>query len=450
MQLVLRPPQIVQVITPRRTRSYGSPISTTSAAPSRRCARPPASAGAGTDHVHPSAWRLPVAHRRRADARRGHDARRGRCRARGVSERPRCRRLLTRDEVYDALHARSAGTAAPAHAVRTRRDGAGGRRSTRRAEVGDLPFKVRPGLVAEILRFYDQLRRQSQQVKRFEELITEALGGGDLDDRGAVRLLRQTHFLARTFRGYEQRAAGSDAVDEHRLRERLLCGAGRCSPLAHVIVTVPDWIADPPGCSWPTSTCSAACRTCGDRHRVNRGQRSRPASTNAWTTGGQGSKSSRPATCSTPEPRVRPMLVVPEPTADLAPLWFTHRDREEELIVGGTPARRGAAVVADRVAVVFKRPLPYLYLAPDTLGAAGVPYVVSDALPLAAEPAVATVDLVLDALEAEFRAGHDRRAAPVAAPGLRDTAWPRASRRAGPRAQRRAIPGRRRASRHAV
>jgi len=32
----------------------------------------------------------------------------------------------------------------------------------------DLPFRLRPGLVAEILRFYDLLRRQSQQVQRFE------------------------------------------------------------------------------------------------------------------------------------------------------------------------------------------------------------------------------------------------------------------------------------------
>ena len=51
---------------------------------------------------------------------------------------------------------------------------------------------------------------------------------------------------------------------------------------------------------------------------------------------------------------------------------------------------------------MFKRPLPYLYLAADTLGAAGVPFVVSDALPLAAEPSAATVDLVLDALESDF------------------------------------------------
>mgnify|MGYP003343156470 CR=1 FL=1 len=43
----------------------------------------------------------------------------------------------------------------------------------------------------------------------------------------------------------------------------------------------------------------------------------------------------------------------------------------------------------DRVAVVFRQPLPYLYLAAETLGAAGLPYVAADALPLAAEPTIA-------------------------------------------------------------
>src|SRR5205814_1770344 len=56
----------------------------------------------------------------------------------------------------------------------------------------------------------------------------------------------------------------------------------------------------------------------------------------------------------------------------------------------------------DRVAIVFKRPLPYLYLAPASLGVAGIPYHVADALPLAAEPVVTTVDLIVDAVETEF------------------------------------------------
>jgi hypothetical protein len=58
------------------------------------------------------------------------------------------------------------------------------------------PFDVRPGLVAEMLRFTIQLRRQGRSVDRFEELLVESLGD---TDRGAARLLDQTRFLATAF-----------------------------------------------------------------------------------------------------------------------------------------------------------------------------------------------------------------------------------------------------------
>src|SRR6185436_7864966 len=81
---------------------------------------------------------------------------------------------------------------------------------------------LRPGLVAEMLRFYDQLRRQRQQVARFEELLVETLQRDAELDRGAERMLQQTHMLATTFRSYERRVAESDACDEHSLRQRLM------------------------------------------------------------------------------------------------------------------------------------------------------------------------------------------------------------------------------------
>ena len=56
----------------------------------------------------------------------------------------------------------------------------------------------------------------------------------------------------------------------------------------------------------------------------------------------------------------------------------------------------------DRVAVVFKRPLPYLYLAREVFGGAGLPYQASDALPLAAEPFAAALDLVFEFVESGF------------------------------------------------
>jgi ATP-dependent helicase/nuclease subunit B len=79
--------------------------------------------------------------------------------------------------------------------------------------------------------------------------------------------------------------------------------------------------------------------------------------------------------------------------------WFVCRDREEELV---EVARLGARSAAPgRLAVAFQRPLPYLYLARAVFEAAGQPYQALDALPLAAEPFAAAVDLVFDFLLAE-------------------------------------------------
>jgi len=306
--------------------------------------------------------------------------------------------IVTRDQLYDALYARLPEP--PRRLTGFERD-AMAQAAAREASdaAGDLPFKVRPGLVAEMLRFYDQLRRQSQQVKRFEELITEALGGGDLDDRGAERLLRQTRFLARTFSGYESRAAGSEAMDEHRLRERLLDDTAAV-PVAHVIVTVPDWIADPAGLFLADFDLLnrlpnlAAIDILSTEGVLASGFHER---LHQWW---PGLEELTAPDIGAAGPLVRPMLVVPEPTADAAPLWFTHRDREEELITIARRVPDQPDVALDRIAVVYKKPLPYLYLAADTLGAAGLPFVTADALPLAAEPSVTPVDLVLEALEA--------------------------------------------------
>ena len=48
----------------------------------------------------------------------------------------------------------------------------------------------------------------------------------------------------------------------------------------------------------------------------------------------------------------------------------------------------------ERVGVVFQRPLPYLYLARQVFSSARIPYQAADALPLAAEPFAAALDLL--------------------------------------------------------
>ena len=325
---------------------------------------------------------------------------------RSVSNRPADGALpltfacVTRDELYDALHARLADP--PARLSPFERDVMAQSAAVEAAsEVGDLPFRVRPGLVAEMLRFYDQLRRQSQTVLRFKQRMMDALGGGELDDRGADRLVRQTQFLARAFAGYEQRAAAAQAFDEHRLRDRLLADADAL-PLAHVIVTVPDWIADPAGLfvadfdllsQLPNL---AAIDIVATETTLGSGFHER---LHTWW---PGLDEIDGAALAGPAATVRPYLVIPEPTPDQAPLFFTHRDREEELLAVARRLKAEPPASFDRVAVVFKKPLPYLYLAGDTLGHAGLPFEATDALPLATEPLVATIDLLLDALESDL------------------------------------------------
>ena len=105
---------------------------------------------------------------------------------------------------------------------------------------------MREGLVAEVLRFYDQLRRQGRAVGRFEELLEDVLARDAEYDRGAERMLGQTRLLAAAFREYERRLVHADACDEHSLREHLLAHQAR-TPVREIVVTVGDWIADPKG-----------------------------------------------------------------------------------------------------------------------------------------------------------------------------------------------------------
>jgi RecB family exonuclease len=260
-----------------------------------------------------------------------------------------------------------------------------------------------------MLRFYDQLRRQSQQVERFEELIEEALGGRSTpSDRGAERLLLQTRFLARTFQEYERRVIACGACDEHTLRDLLIVEPAS-PPIRRVVVTVPDWIADPdglfvadfdllariPGLEAIDIVSTEAILGSGFHERLH----------NWWP----GLEEGEAGTIGLMTPRVRPVLLTPEDAPADRP-WFTHRDREEELVAIARrikAERRPAAGPAalGRTAVVFKRPLPYLYLAPETFGACGIPCRTSDSLPLAAEPTTAALDLVLELAETNFVRG---------------------------------------------
>jgi RecB family exonuclease len=305
--------------------------------------------------------------------------------------------IVTRDDLYTLLQSRLSDC--PRRLTVFERDSL----MQAAASTGEgPPFQVRPGLITEMIRFYDQLRRQSQSVKRFHELMEQALGGTAPDiDRGAARLLGQTRFLARTFTAYELKVLDSGACDEHTLRERLV----RCEQtfsIARAVVTVPDWIADPDGLfsvdfdllsrlaglQSIDLVCTETILGSGFHERLH-----------GWWPGIEEVHASDVAPTASGGSDAKPRLLIPS-GAESDAFWFTHRDREEELIA--VAGRIPLDAPLGRIAVVFKRPLPYLYLAPDTLGAAGVAYEAADALPLAGEPTASAVDLVLDAVSTNF------------------------------------------------
>jgi hypothetical protein len=335
--------------------------------------------------------------------------------------------IVTRDELYDGLHTRLEN--APRRLTSLERDVLM-QRAAREAVhlVPGLPFRLRPGLVAEMLRFYDHLRRQFpaqpapraadsefqsphsgfewfQQVNRFEALMSDALGRDEDADRGARRLRDQTRFLATAFRSYEQLVRESGACDEHVLRDHLVTGT-RPHPIRQVIVTVPDWIADPdglyvadfdllariPGLEMLDIVATETLLRSGLHERLHN-----------WLPGIEEISGVGPGAGEALS--VRPVIVTPVNTPSDEP-WWTFRDREEELVWIArqikADRRNGIDTPLERRAIVFKAPLPYLYLAAEVFPAAGIPYQTCDALPLAVEPVAAALDLVLDVVASSF------------------------------------------------
>jgi hypothetical protein len=262
--------------------------------------------------------------------------------------------LVTRDELYDVLHGRLADPPRRLGSLEREVMAQAAARAAAAATT-EHSFRLRPGLVAEMLRFYDQLRRQSQQVTRFEELIAMALGSDDLD-RAAERMRRQTHFLADAFRDYERRVASSGGCDEHTLRQRLI-DESAAIPIRHVVVTVADWIADDQGLY--VADFDLLTRISGLERldivvtEAMLGSGLHERLHNWWP----GLDEIKPTAAA----RVRPMLVTPPAALPDEP-WWTFRDREEELVAVArrlkADRRSGESAPLERTAVVFKNPLP--------------------------------------------------------------------------------------------
>lgn len=257
------------------------------------------------------------------------------------------------------------------------------------------PFDVRPALVAEILAWYDELRRRQHNVDSFERLALGALEPGALDDRGAERLVRQTRFLVAAFREFERLVAEAGA-DEHALRAAVIAtAAGR--PIRHVVLTVADRSVDPRGllaADWDLLSRVPALerldivvtdgRLAGALHECM--HRLLPGIEEVRFDA---------------DPAAPPRLFVPSPDAAL----YTARDREDEVEGFARTVKhlvRHGSVAPERVALVVNQPLPYVYLTRSVLQSAGIPCQLFDALPLAAEPCAAALDLVLSCVSAGF------------------------------------------------
>ena len=311
--------------------------------------------------------------------------------------------LLTRADFYRRLHERLPGVApllteferAVLFRLAT---------GDAQAEGAAAPFQLRPGLLAAMLDFYDEVRRRGRTIDDFDRTARERLEPGSDTDRGAARLLKQTAFLAASFAAFERRVGDSGGVDEHALRSLLLSGA-HASRYAHVMVCVADQAADARGL-WPADF-DLLSRLPGVRQLD-------VAATESLLAAGfhqrihdalPGIAEQRLADAGPP-----PVLLVPETSPAKDRRHFVCRDREEELVAAArwikqrarTASQTGAGAPAlHRTAIVFQRPLPYLYLGRQVLGSACIPHQAVDALPLAAEPYAAAIDLVFTVLSEE-------------------------------------------------
>ena len=302
--------------------------------------------------------------------------------------------VLTRSDFYERL--RSALVSPPAALSPFDRDvmlQAGAHEAITDGAVP--PFILRPALIGEMLDLYDELRRRQKTLDDFERLLVEELEPRAPVDRGAERMLRQTRFLAAAFRSYERRARDATALDEHGLRERLL-GGGHRRRYRRVVLAIGDRAMETGGL-WPADfdllsridgiesvaiVVTEAQLEAGFHERVRELM--------------PGLEEQR---IDADEPPFDARVLLVPGSRD--PLHFVSRDREDEVagVVRRIKSRRRAmpldAARLDRTAMVFIRPLPYLYTARAAFEDAAVPYQCNDALPLAAEPPAAALDILL-------------------------------------------------------
>ncbi len=306
--------------------------------------------------------------------------------------------ILTRSEWYDVMHARL--PVPPPRLSDLEREVLLNAAAREAASSGTgAPFRLRAGLLVEMLGLYDELRRRGSSIDHFERLLVHDLQRDADSDRGAERLLRQTRFLAAAFRGYEARRDATCAVDEYVLRSRLL-EVAPVRPLKQVIVTVGERALDPSGL-WPADfdlltrlphleqVDIVATRSTIAAGLLERLEKFMPGFEEGELPGDAATGSQR---------HTDPVLAI----RDKSRCFSVTRDREDELSSIAVALKTANASLLDRHAVVFKQPLPYVYLAREVFANARIPYQSFDALPLASEPYAAALDLVFEFVASNF------------------------------------------------
>jgi RecB family exonuclease len=311
--------------------------------------------------------------------------------------------VLTRRDWYERLHQRTPGL--PRLLTPFEREVLVEAAAHEAITEGDTPpFNIRPALLAEILDLYDGLRGHQQTLARFEEQLTATFSAAADYDRGAERLLRQTRFLVRTLQGYEQRVAVLGELDEHRLRDTLL-ETPSPTPYRAAIVAVGDQAQDPNGL--PAADFDLLTRLPG-LEAVDFVATEEQLASGLYERLHNLLPGLEDTKVPPPEARLEaPVLLVPE--QEPRATSFLSRDREDELSdlvrrIRALHSQRRSDSALDRVGVVVGRPLPYVYLARGVFASGGVPLQSRDALPLAAEPFAAALDLIFSAVSTGFAA----------------------------------------------
>ena len=298
------------------------------------------------------------------------------------------------------------------------------RRAAREAAAAGTPppFRLRPGLIVQMLAFYDELRRREQSLDDFERL---AVGGSHRAPRSIAApsgcCARPSSSSPRS-RLRAAHAAQTGCIDEHGLRA-LLLDPDSCRSRAYR-ARRRDGAGPGRRSARPLRLRLRPPHPARRRHRDRRHRHREPAGAGfheRFTTCCPDSRK-----CGSGRPPSRPGAGCARVAPSRTQRWFVSRDREEELTrvrpAAEAPRGVGARVVRppalDRFGDRLSAAAAVSLSGPPGVRRRLVPYQALDALPLSAEPFAAMIDVIFSFLSSEGNRTLHRRAAALASPRL--------------------------------